>query len=107
MADMQRLQLDPAGRLRDKVAIITGASSGLGRAIAVAYSREGAKLVCADLQETARPQIRTEATISTLELLQKEAGKDRAIFFKIDVSKGKEVEALIQKAVDTFGRLDM
>ena len=40
----------PEGRLRGRVAVITGASSGIGRAIAFRFSREGAKIVCADLQ---------------------------------------------------------
>ncbi|KAF2237569.1 NAD(P)-binding protein [Viridothelium virens] len=107
MATTEISQQAPAGRLADKVAIITGASSGLGRAIALAYSREGAKVVCADLREDARSQIKTETMISTVQLLQKEAGKDRVIFCKTDVSKAEEIEALVEKAVETFGRLDV
>jgi len=83
----------PAGRLANKVAIVTGASAGLGRAIARAYIREGTKVGCADLKLKARPQIEAEAVATTLELLQKEGGKDRAIFCKTDVSEGEDVRA--------------
>ena len=96
-----------AGRLADKVAIITGSSSGIGRAIALAYIREGAKVVCADLTPNARPEISCETTTTTLELLQKEGGPDRSIAVKADVSVAKDVEGLVEQAVEHFGRLDM
>lgn len=97
----------PAGRLADKVAIITGSSSGIGRAIALAYVREGAKVVCADITPDARREIHSETTATTLELLQKAGGLDRAIFVKTDVSSGKDMEKSVEEAVKSFGRLDM
>lgn len=42
------------GRLKDKVAIVTGASSGIGRAIAIGYAKEGARVVCSDIKNSAR-----------------------------------------------------
>jgi len=82
-------------RLEGKVALVTGAASGIGRATALAFAQEGAKVVAADVlgddgQETVR--------------LIKEAG-GQAIFVKCDVSKRAEVEALIKKAVETYGGL--
>ena len=95
------------GRLADKVAIITGSSSGIGRAIALAYIREGAKVVCADLSPDARPEISHETTTTTLELLQKEGGQDRSIAVKTDVSKGEDMKEVVDQAVKHFGQLDM
>lgn len=92
-------------RLLNKVAVITGSSSGLGRAIATLYSQEGAKVVCSDLAPSARALVPTEAETNTHELLQKSGGE--AVFVKTDVSQAKDMEALIQAAVDKFGRLDM
>ena len=95
------------GRLSNKVAIITGSSSGIGRAIAFAYIREGAKVVCADITPTARYGIKNETTTTTLEMLQREGDKDRSIFVKTDMGSGKDVETLVEQTVRHFGRLDM
>lgn len=92
-------------RLQDKVAIITGSSSGLGRAIALAYAREGANIVCADLRPSARTEVPTEVAVHTDEAIRKDGG--RAIFLKTDVSKANEMESLVLKTVEEFGRLDM
>lgn len=90
------------GRLESKVAIITGASSGIGRATSLTFAREGAVVVCGDLHETSRQESEDEPTH---QLIQKNGGK--AIFVKCDVSKAQEVEALVQKAVQGYGRIDI
>jgi NAD(P)-dependent dehydrogenase (short-subunit alcohol dehydrogenase family) len=92
-------------RLQHKTSVITGSSSGLGRAIALRYSREGSNVVCADLTPTARSGVPKEAEIETHELIKKEAG--RAIFVKCDVGDAGQMEALIEAAVKEFGRIDM
>lgn len=83
--------------LRDKVAIVTGASSGIGRATALALAREGAKIVAADLNrdggdETAR--------------LVRDQGGD-AIFVLSDVSRPDDAESLVKEAVQRYARLDI
>jgi NAD(P)-dependent dehydrogenase (short-subunit alcohol dehydrogenase family) len=82
--------------LEGKIALVTGGSSGIGRATALAFAREGAKVVVADVQVEGGQE--TERMI-------KEAGGE-AIFVKTDVSDAAEVERLINKAVKTYGRLD-
>lgn len=78
-----------------KVALITGGGSGIGRATALAFVREGAKVVVADVAMSGEETVR----------MIKAAGGD-ANFVKADVSKADEVEAMVAKSVDTFGRLD-
>lgn len=85
-----------AGQVEGKVALVTGGSSGIGRATALAFAREGAKVVVADVGVAGGEE--------TVRLVTSVGGK--AIFVKADVSKPVEVEALIKKAVDTYGRLD-
>jgi NAD(P)-dependent dehydrogenase (short-subunit alcohol dehydrogenase family) len=79
---------------KDKVALVTGASFGIGRATALAFAKKGAKVVLADWVEN----------LETMDLIKKFGGE--AIFVKCDVSNGKEVKALIQKTIASFGRLD-
>lgn len=94
-----------SGRLQDKVAIVTGSSSGLGRAIALHYAREGAKVVCSDLRPSARMSIAGEAAIDTHDLILKLGGD--SVFIQCNVSLALEVEALVSGAVAKYGRLDM
>src|SRR5262249_27155334 len=85
-----------SGILEGKVALITGAGSGIGRATSRIFAREGAKLVLADVVE--------DGGLQTLAMVG-DTGRD-AVFIKADVSRHSNVEAAVQKAVDTYGRLD-
>jgi NAD(P)-dependent dehydrogenase (short-subunit alcohol dehydrogenase family) len=90
------------GRLQDRVAVVTGASSGLGRAISLRYASEGAKVVCSDLRSDAP---KNSDGVATHDAIVKNGGK--AIFVKTDVGESSEMEALIAAAVEKYGRLDM
>lgn len=83
-------------RFEGKVALVTGGGSGIGRAACLAFAREGARVVIND--------IRAEGGEETLRLVREAGGE--GIFVQADVSKAAEVEAMVQKAVDTCGRLD-
>jgi len=85
-----------AGRLDGKVALVTGGSSGIGRATAQIFAREGAKVVVADVQ--------VDGGEETVRLIKATGGE--AIFVKTDVSQPAEVDALIKTTVATYGRLD-
>ena len=83
-------------RLKDKVIIVTGGSSGLGRASAIAFSREGADVVVADLNETGATE--------TVRIITESGG--RALFVKVDVSRAHDVEVLVKETVGKFGKLN-
>ncbi len=85
-----------AGQFEGKVALVTGASSGIGRASALAFAGRGAKVVIGDVAVK-----RGEETVDMV----KEIGGD-ALWVKTDVSQAVEVEAMVNKAVETYGRLD-
>ena len=82
---------------QDKVAIVTGATSGIGRAAAIAYAREGAKVVVAGR--------RTKEGEETVRLVQAQGGE--GIFVKTDVSKAVQVKELVERTLQKFGRLDI
>ncbi|MGO9267525.1 MAG: SDR family NAD(P)-dependent oxidoreductase [Candidatus Binataceae bacterium] len=85
------------GKLDGKVAVITGAASGMGRATALRFAKEGAAIVVADLNSQAG-----EATIAEIA-----AAGGRAVFQHTDVSDDAGIKALIDRAVREFGRLDI
>ncbi|MCM3337732.1 SDR family oxidoreductase [Paenibacillus sp. MER TA 81-3] len=80
-----------------RVAVITGGASGIGRHTALKFASKGDRVVVADFNE--------ETGNETVELIKAEGGE--AIFVKTDVSKLEDVEALVEKAVETFGRIDV
>jgi NAD(P)-dependent dehydrogenase (short-subunit alcohol dehydrogenase family) len=84
------------GRVAGKVALVTGGASGIGRATALTFAREGAKLVIADVHE--------EGGRQTVHMIT-ENGRE-ALFVHTDVTQATAVEALISKTVETYGRLD-
>ncbi len=83
-------------RLENKVVVVTGGSSGIGRSASVLLSRDGAKVLIAD--------VLVDGGEETVRMI-KDAGGD-AIFVKADVSRAAEVEAFVRKTVETYGRLD-
>jgi NAD(P)-dependent dehydrogenase (short-subunit alcohol dehydrogenase family) len=79
-----------------KAGLVTGAGSGIGRASALAFAREGAKVMVSDINE--------EAGSETVKLIREAGGE--ASFFKCDVSDEEQVKALVEATVSTFGKLD-
>lgn len=95
-----------AKRLDGKVAVVTGAASGLGRAICLLFATQGAQLVCTDLRPTIDPERSGgDPEPATHEVIQQQGGQ--AIFVKSDVTQGDQVAAVIAKAVEQFGKIDM
>lgn len=84
-------------RLKDKVAIVTGAGSGIGRAISLAFAKEGAKVVVADYKP--------EGAEETVKMITDSGGE--AVFSLTDVSRADQIQAMIQSAGDKFGGLDV
>ena len=93
-------------RLANRTAVVTGASSGFGRAIAVALAEQGAKVVVGDLQpEPSKGGFEAASDMTTVEEIEKAGGA--AIFVRCDVTRKVDVVGLVQKAVETYGRLDI
>jgi NAD(P)-dependent dehydrogenase (short-subunit alcohol dehydrogenase family) len=85
-----------AGQLQDRVALVTGGASGIGRSTALTFAREGAKLVIADTNEEGGQQ--------TVHMITENGGE--ATFVQVNVTRAAEVEAMIHQTVQTYGRLD-
>ncbi|CAA2101746.1 2,5-dichloro-2,5-cyclohexadiene-1,4-diol dehydrogenase [Methylobacterium bullatum] len=83
-------------RFTEKVVFVTGAASGIGRAAALAFAAEGARVAIADRMESPLEQLRTEI----------EAAGGEVLAIRCDVSLSEEVEAAIARTVERFGRLD-
>jgi NAD(P)-dependent dehydrogenase (short-subunit alcohol dehydrogenase family) len=79
-----------------KVAFVTGGASGIGRAAALAFARQGASVVVADVSD--------EGNQETARLIEQEGG--RALAVRCDVRRGEEVKAALDKTMEVFGRLD-
>ena len=86
-----------AGRLRDRVAVVTGAGMGLGQAVATLFSDEGASVLVADVNQPSGQE--------TVEKIQARGGK--AIFAQTDVTRSADVDNMVRAAVESFGRLDI
>ena len=83
--------------MKNKVVIVTGSASGIGAATALLFAKEGARVVVSDLQE--------EKGREVVKQIEEAGGK--AIFFKADVSKAEDNEALVNFTVETYGKLDV
>lgn len=84
------------GALQGKVAVVTGAAAGIGRASAQTFAREGASVVVADVDEAGGRE--------TVELIEHKGGQ--ASFIRTDVAEKADVFAMVQHAIDTYGGLD-
>ena len=92
-----------SGRLADRIAIVTGGASGIGRQICLAYANEGATVVVADLNE--RSKNSRESDSLTHQIVERNGG--RAIFVQTNIAQKESVANLVDVTVETFGRLDM
>jgi len=89
--------MNPAGKLQGKVAVVTGAGRGIGKAIALAYAREGAAVCCA-----ARSQSQIDATAAEI----RQAG-GRSLAVQTDVTQWASVDKLFRAAAEAFGGVDI
>src|ERR687888_186625 len=85
------------GQLQDQVALITGAGSGMGRATAIVFAKEGAKVAVVDINESAGKE--------TVEKITAAGGE--AIFVSSDVSKVRDAQRMIETTLQTYKRIDI
>ncbi len=85
------------GRLQGRVAIVTGANSGIGRATARLFAREGAKVVCCDIQENTNPRVDR--------LIEQDGGQ--AVFSRVDVTLQADCDRMVATALERYGDLDI
>jgi NAD(P)-dependent dehydrogenase (short-subunit alcohol dehydrogenase family) len=85
------------GSFVGKVAFVTGSGSGIGRATALAFAREGASVVLADVSEQGNQE--------TVRMIEERGG--RALAVRCDVTRTEDIQAALDKAVDAFGRVDV
>ncbi|MBX0334216.1 SDR family oxidoreductase [Pontibacter sp. HSC-14F20] len=88
---------DQTKLFQNKVALVTGGSSGIGKSAALLYAREGASVVVSDIDEKSGLQV-----VREIEQLG-----SQAVFVQADVSKPEDCERMVQQAVEKFGRLDV
>ena len=86
-------------RLANKVCVVTGAGGGIGRASAIIFAREGAKVMCADLNH--------EAAQETVQHINDAVGEEVAIAAEVDVALASDVESLMESTEGNFGRIDV
>ncbi|WP_373330951.1 SDR family NAD(P)-dependent oxidoreductase [Salmonirosea aquatica] len=84
-------------RFTDQVVLITGAGSGIGRATALYFAREGAQVIVSDINESSGQQ--------TTSFIKAEAG--RASFILCDVARPEQIASLVQQVVSEYGHLDI
>ena len=84
-------------RLKEKVAIVTGAGSGFGEAMAKLFAQHGASVAVADIRKDAADRVASEIS----------ASGGQAFSVNVDVTSGQQVEAMVQATLERFGKLDI
>ncbi|KAH0834430.1 3-oxoacyl-[acyl-carrier-protein] reductase FabG [Fonsecaea pedrosoi] len=92
--------------LQGKVALVTGASSGMGRGIALGLANQGVAIICCDLKPEANPEgFEKDLQTTTVDVIRAQGGQ--AVFFKVDISVMSDIEKAFSEGIAKFGRLDI